>query len=752
MRVIAINLPQFHKMPINDRWWGEGFTDWTKVRGARPLIPGHEQPVVPLDGNYYDMSERSTLEWQTACMKAYGVYGMAYYHYWYNDRPLMEKPLENLLRWKDIDQPFMLFWSNCDWYHSQPNSYQRAMMLRQEYGTREQWVRHIRYMIPFFQDSRYIRWEDKPILCIYRPGEIPNFDGMIECFREECRRAGLKGLYVVEHLFNYEERAYARGSDAVMYREPNCVKKFAGSVYVPGIDRQPDLCSSAVKCKLKTYDYGEMVQVSTERQAQIHAAGSHGKKAFYGAFTGWDNTPRHGYKGFAVLNSRPDVFRRYLAELERLCEPDDFLFINAWNEWAEGMHLEPDAVHGYGFLEAVRDAVGAPSAAVPVPPKRPEEQEEPYEQRLIRLLERQSEVVLYGAGVYGQAVISFLQSHLSQWQQRVRGFLDDTPEKIGQMYCGLPVFEPGTYLRGAPNALVLLCCDERSHGIMTAKLAGLQVSPERIVIPEIAFIDREKDLAFLRRHRGALSALSEMLGDELSKKVLTNVLRYKLEHDGALLEEIASPLEDRYFERGLLKGHSLRNYLDCGAYTGDSLQQYLDFVGRSYGQVICCEADQNNARQIIDRISREGLGEIRVDVRGIWSRSGRASFVLAGEKSGYILVDGARAEGKRIKIDTTTIDELCNAMPVDFIKLEIDGAEYEGILGGIYIIRTMHPVVAVSVYHHREDILRIPLLLKALYQDYELYLRYYGRSSLTDIVCYAIPADRERGAYGNQLV
>ena len=143
MKPIAVNLAQFHEMELNNKWWGKGFTDWDKVKQAIPLYAGHKQPKKPLMENYYDMSSKDTLIWQTELMHRYGVYGMAYYHYWYNNKPLMEKPLENLLKWKDIDQKFLFFWSNCDWFYSEPTNNKRSMMLRQEYGEEKQWKIHI---------------------------------------------------------------------------------------------------------------------------------------------------------------------------------------------------------------------------------------------------------------------------------------------------------------------------------------------------------------------------------------------------------------------------------------------------------------------------------------------------------------------------------------------------------------------------------------------------------------------------------
>lgn len=720
MRPIAINLAQFHEMELNNRWWGKGFTDWVKVRSASPLYEGHYQPRVPLNEYYYDMSKKETLVSQTEQMKKYSIYGMAYYHYWYNDGPVMDKPLELLLKCHDIDQKYMFFWSNCDWYYSEADSYIRKMMLRQEYGQKEQWKKHIDYLIRFFKDERYITCEGKPVLIIYRPGEIPCVDEMLEFFKEECISAGLEGLYVVEHLFNFGEQAYAEHSDAIMFREPNCSKKYAHAVRkMPPTGMGKD---GVIPTELDTYQYGEIVDISLKKQSEYKGY----KKQFFSAFSSWDNTPRHRYKGYVVENSTPELFAKYLTEIEKkLDDKDDFVFINAWNEWAEGMYLEPDKKYKDGYLSAVRDMVmGIETETV-------SDWRENYYENLIRMINEADRVFIYGAGVYGLQAKDFIDKYCTSG--KVCGFLDDTKTKINTKLRGLPIISGDEFGVDTEGALVLVCCDERSHGLMVDKLRGYGLTEDRIVIPQIAFMDPEEDPRFIRDNMCVFKGLAEMLADDRSRQVLRNVIKYKLSHDRGLLDEIADDVSLRYYDNRVLHGAGKGVLLDCGSYIGDSLDGYVDYAGVDFIGALCCEVSDANIERLTEHIMARNYKNVEIVDRAIWKSDGMVRFNPAGEKSGYISDDGV------IELKSVTVDTLVLGRQIDFLKIEIDGAEYEALLGARDTIISQHPVIAISVYHKPEDIIRIPFILKGLRPDYMLYLRFYGCTTLTDIVCYAVP-------------
>ena len=339
-------LPQFHRVKENDEWWGEGFTDWTTVKNAKSLYTGHEQPHIPLDDNYYDLMDKKTMIWQSELMKKYNVDGMCIYHYWFkNSRKILEKPAENLLQWTDIDMPFCFCWANQTWarswsniklknswantFENEPREEESGVLLEQRYGAQRQWEEHFNYLLPFFKDSRYITIDGKPVFTIYRSAEINCIKEMLELWRELAVENGLKGLYVIGMQ---EEQRGDKILDAELYHEPVRAAKIV----------RPQVLDSVAR---RSYDavWNNILETKVKG------------KVYFGGFVSYDDTPRMGMEGGVIEGARPDKFRQYMTELMAKNEAygNNIVFLNAWNEWGEGMHLEPDTCHKYGYLEAV---------------------------------------------------------------------------------------------------------------------------------------------------------------------------------------------------------------------------------------------------------------------------------------------------------------------------------------------------------------------------------------------------------------
>lgn len=346
-------------------------------------------------------------------------------------------------------------------------------------------------------------------------------------------------------------------------------------------------------------------------------------------------------------------------------------------------------------------------------------------------------LLLYGAGRYGKELLQTLQSVAqTENNKQIILFIDDTPEKHGTTWCGISVVSVAEGLSDYPDGLVVLCADERSHPILLKKLDALNVPRTRIVIPEIAFWNPHLDPTYLEQHNTELSCVEKFLSDSRSSDVFHAVLRYKMYHDTAPLQKLADPISKRYFDPAITGPLSDGIYLDCGSFRGDTAEGYLAVTGECHGKIICCEPDPRNYSQLCRTIERLGVKDAVLHNKAVWSHQGSMHFQTVSALSGVISDEGEMA------IEADTIDHMIGNEKLGFLKIEVNGSEYEALLGGTYTIQRDQPLITVSVYHNTEDLIRIPLLLKGLNPDYRLFLRYYGLRSLTDIVCYAIPCSK----------
>lgn len=352
MRAFALFLPQFHEIPENNKWWGEGFTEWTNVKSAKPLFKGHVQPQKPVEGRYYSLLDKETVIWQTNLMKQYGISGLIYYHYYFNGKKLLEKPAENLLNWKDVDQQFFFCWANHSWNRAWKGS--KEVILEQTYGTQADWKKHFDYLLPFFQDERYEKKDNKPLLMIY-DASFPEKKEMLECFNTWCIESGFDGIYPIELCMTLQEREF---KDFIANMSPLCEKYFLTEPLVGRtLAYSPDTLIEKLIVKLKTllrakgllrtvqiYDGNRIYKTMIEKEPQ-------GKSVIHGMFFEWDNTPRHSYRGYIITPPSKEMFMKYADKRKN----DEYVFINAWNEWAEGMILEPTEKNGTKYLEWIKE-------------------------------------------------------------------------------------------------------------------------------------------------------------------------------------------------------------------------------------------------------------------------------------------------------------------------------------------------------------------------------------------------------------
>jgi lipopolysaccharide biosynthesis protein len=347
-KYIALYLPQFHAIKENDEWWGEGFTEWTNVKPAKPLFEGHYQPHVPHDDiGYYDLSDVGVMIKQSKMAKEYGIYGFAYYYYWFNGKTLLEKPLQNMLNEKMVDIPFCLFWANHNWTRSWDGG-NKEILLEQTYDETA-YERFIDDLQPYFLDERYIKIDNKPVLIVYRANDIPNSKKVTELWRKYAKEKYGCGIYIVCcHLIDNIAPANF-GYDAALELSPNwySIKKWGGAMFE--------------KAAPKKYFDMPMEFVDYFRNIFSHILRPEvNYKLFRCVYPTWDNTARRKKKNpKVILNFTIERFKKFLAEMslisvKSLPLKERFLFIDAWNEWAEGCHLEPCKKYGYQFLETCR--------------------------------------------------------------------------------------------------------------------------------------------------------------------------------------------------------------------------------------------------------------------------------------------------------------------------------------------------------------------------------------------------------------
>ncbi len=353
MRIISLYLPQFHRIPENDQWWGSGFTEWTNVKKSKPLYQGHLQPRIPLNDEYYDLSDTGVLIDQMKQALSYGIDGFCFYHYWFgNGRKLLEKPLENLLFEKKLPLEFMLCWANEPWTRTWDGDRgAKEVLVSQEYGTEDEWVLHYEYLSMFFERSEYIKIKNKPVICVYNSSDIACRRNMFKCWDTQAKKSGFSGIYIINAVRKPAMNEIPIIGDAIFDFEPfftiGCIKEKMESIS----HRRKALYGNE---NIIIYDYEKFCQYMTRRMAI--------KDTYHnlGFFVGWDNSPRVGRNVKLIFeNNSPQVFERFfrLQYRKSIELKNEFIFINAWNEWGEGTFLQADIEYGYGYLNAIKRVV-----------------------------------------------------------------------------------------------------------------------------------------------------------------------------------------------------------------------------------------------------------------------------------------------------------------------------------------------------------------------------------------------------------
>lgn len=359
MKILAVYLPQYHEIPENNEWWGEHFTEWVNLKNAKPCFKGHYQPRVPLNKNYYNLTDTSVMKWQAKIAKEHGLYGFIYYHYWFEEGLLLEKPAELMLNDKEVDMPFCFCWANHTWKREWASKSDKILR-KMTYGDEKEWEKHFYYLLPFFKDERYICMEGKPLFIIYRPEDFDRFPEMLGLWQKLALENGLPGICFAHQNTIYE-----------LYKEDN-------SPYTYGFEFQMNYAVKLYTAKSKIFAFQRIMNRVADKLPILRGKWSTMQYTYDdiwnivlnteprheswipGAFVDWDNTPRRKNRGQLCTNVTPEKFKSYLSKQiihAKESYHKDYMIMFAWNEWGESGYLEPDEKYGYGMLDALRDAL-----------------------------------------------------------------------------------------------------------------------------------------------------------------------------------------------------------------------------------------------------------------------------------------------------------------------------------------------------------------------------------------------------------
>lgn len=345
VKPIAFYLPQYHQVEENSLWWGKGFTEWTNVAKAKPNFNDHYQPHVPKDLGFYDLSNVDVMREQAELAELFGLYGFCFYFYWFNGRRILEFPLNNYVD-SDIDFPFCFCWANENWTRTW-DGLDKEILLQQNHNHEDD-LNLIRYLIPLFKDDRYIKVNGKPMFIVYRVDLFPDIQKTVQIWREEAKKAGFEDIHLCAVQFYGIDDPRKWGFDAAIEfpphkfitpeNKPVVIPNITNPNFNGGIVDYPKIVSQALQAKSKEYIW------------------------YRGIIPSWDNTARRQNNPHTIINSSPALYRYWLRNVvdfteNSYSEENRFVFINAWNEWGEGCHLEPDLKHGNAYLEATAMAL-----------------------------------------------------------------------------------------------------------------------------------------------------------------------------------------------------------------------------------------------------------------------------------------------------------------------------------------------------------------------------------------------------------
>jgi hypothetical protein len=364
MKYIAFYFPQFHPIKENNRWWGDGFTDWDLVKKAKKYDSEQNQPRIPLDSNYYDLSNSESITWQVELAKKFGLGGFNFYHYWFDGKLILEKPMELFLENRNNQLDFCITWANETWTKQWIGS-SEVLIEQRHCNNKEIWNNHFNYLLKFFKDRRYIKIDNKPIFCIYRPELNKEMDEYIDFFNKKAIENGFKGIYFIG-MKSYDidkESIVYRNFNAKMFFQPRYLfnkKFFQRKSLTSKIEKKLRLLPEKIQLfigRMKfLFEKNKKIDYTAFGEELLNLASNTKEKIYQSIIVDWDNTARYKKRSKFFINTSPFNFEKYLSRLTKIEKEknNEFIFINAWNEWSEGAYLEPDTKNKCEYLEVIK--------------------------------------------------------------------------------------------------------------------------------------------------------------------------------------------------------------------------------------------------------------------------------------------------------------------------------------------------------------------------------------------------------------
>ncbi len=357
LRFLAFYLPQFHPIPENDEWWGAGFTEWRNVVRATPRFRGHYQPHLPGELGFYDLRVPEVREAQARLAREHGIDGFVYYHYWFTGKRLLERPFHEVLESGRPDFPFALCWANENWTRIWDGGADHV--LAEQVYSEDDNVAHLQYLAEAFADPRYVRVDGRPLFLVYRASRMPDPRRTTDTWRREARRLGIGELYLCRVEAFAEDRGDPPpwGFDAAVEFQPDTFRP-ALPMRRRGWQRalRRVLWPRSVYRVNDLYDYRETVRLALDHPPVPY-------RRYRCVMPSWDNSARKQMARI-VVNTTPERYEEWVRGTVERFTPyspeENFVFVDAWNEWAEGNHMEPDLRWGRGYLEAHRRGAGRP--------------------------------------------------------------------------------------------------------------------------------------------------------------------------------------------------------------------------------------------------------------------------------------------------------------------------------------------------------------------------------------------------------